>query len=72
MSQVQPGTTVVLKATRESSADFIRYLNKKDIRLGIEIKVLELEPFDSSLTVSYEKHDAEVLSDTVCSKLLVE
>ena len=72
LSQVDPGTPVVLKALRDSSTEFLMFLNKKQLRLGIEIKVTHLESFDKSMTVSYEKQSDVVLSQAVCNKLLVE
>ncbi|MBO6517881.1 MAG: metal-dependent transcriptional regulator [Bacteroidia bacterium] len=71
LSQIEPGNTVVLKALRESSTDFLMYLNKKEINLGLEITVLHLEPFDKTMSVSYGEHTDVVLSQAVCNKLLV-
>jgi DtxR family Mn-dependent transcriptional regulator len=72
LSQVKPGTTVVVKALRDSSTDFLIYLNKKQIRLGLEMEVMQLESFDKSMTVSYGKQTEVVLSEAVCNELLVQ
>jgi len=40
--------------------------------LGLRIKVKSMEPFDGSMTISYDKHAQEVLSRIVCERLLVE
>lgn len=72
LSQMNAGTKVVLKALRESSTEFIKYLNKKEIKLGLKIAIHQLEAFDKSMTVSYGTHSNVVLSYSVCNKLLVE
>ena len=72
LSQVGPGNEVVLRALRESSTDFINYLNNKEIKLGITISIRQVESFDKSMMVSYNNHEDVVLSHTVCNGLLVE
>jgi len=42
------------------------------MKLGLEIRVLSIEPFDKSMTLSYEGHKREAVSHTVSEKLLVE
>ncbi|MBO0593940.1 metal-dependent transcriptional regulator [Cellulophaga sp. E16_2] len=66
------GSKVVLKALRDSSSDFLLFLNKKEIQLGIEIVIKQIEDFDKSLTVSYGNIFTEVLSHSISKKLLVE
>ncbi len=71
LAKVQAGKKVVLKALRDSSAEFIKYLNRKEIKLGAVLKVDQIEPFDNSRIVSYKKHSKELLSYAVCNQLLV-
>ncbi|MBD81284.1 MAG: iron (metal) dependent repressor, dtxr family protein [Crocinitomicaceae bacterium] len=71
-SQVSEGSTVVVKALRESSMDFLIFLNKKAIQLGTEMKVEQVESFDGSYTVSFGDFTNVVLGKTVCDRLLVE
>jgi DtxR family Mn-dependent transcriptional regulator len=71
LSDCQAGETVRLMALANSSQSFMRFLNKKDLALGLDLKILEKEDFDGSLTVSYYSHAAEHLSKEVCDKLLV-
>ncbi len=70
--EVPPGETVKLCAVMNSSDDFLRFLNGKGLQLGTKIKVMALESFDQSMTVSYGGHQNEMLSRLVCEKLLVE
>ncbi|MDZ7935367.1 MAG: metal-dependent transcriptional regulator [Emticicia sp.] len=71
LADFKEGSTVVLKALRDSSTEFIQYLNKKEIRLGTEIVINQIEPFDKSLIVSYEKFSLQTLSLSVSKRLLV-
>jgi DtxR family Mn-dependent transcriptional regulator len=72
LSSVAPGTKVVFRALKDSSVDFLLYLNKKDLQLGAEITVESVESFDKSVVVTYSNHSSQVLTDRVASRLLVE
>lgn len=72
LSQIPVNTSVVVKALRDSSTDFLLYLNNKSIKLGTTITIDEIESFDGSLTVSYLKHAKIVLSTSICDRILVE
>lgn len=72
MAQMDVGKKVVLRALRESSSEFLKFLNKKNITLNTEIKILQKESFDKSMVVSYGKLNEVLLSQTVCNQMLVE
>ena len=72
LSNVAPGTKVVFRALKDSSVDFLLYLNKKKLQLGAEITVESVESFDKSVVVTYANHSFQVLTDRVASRLLVE
>ena len=72
LSQMPVNTSVVVKALRDSSTDFLLYLNNKSIKLGTTITIDEIESFDGSLTVSYLEHAKIVLSTSICDRILVE
>ena len=55
-----------------SSDDFLRFLNSKELKLGTKITVLEVEDFDGSMLVSYDKRRKESFSRTVAERLLIE
>ena len=65
------GDLVKLAAVLHSGDDFLRYLNSRDLKLGIKLKILSVEPFDKSMVVSYGKRNQEVLSAVVCERVLV-
>ncbi|BAV05201.1 Mn-dependent transcriptional regulator MntR [Filimonas lacunae] len=72
LSNCKVGDTITLAAVIESSTEFLTYLNGRELRLGIKIKIKAIEPFDGSMTVSYGKNTSVVLSSTVTERLLGE
>lgn len=72
LSDFSKGNVVRLCSLAKSTNDFLVYLNKKKIKLGIEIIIESVEPFDGSHTVSYPGHQSVMLSSEVCERLLVE
>lgn len=72
LSDLKAGTEARLCGIVNSSDDFLRFLNSRELRLGTKLIINEVEPFDGSMTVSYEKRKREILSVKVCEKLLVE
>lgn len=72
LSDCKSGDTVTLCAVVNTSADFLKFLNSRELRLGLKIKIKSVEPFDGSMTASYGKRQLETLSHTVCERLLVE
>jgi DtxR family Mn-dependent transcriptional regulator len=55
-----------------TSSEFLKFLNTREMRLGLKIKIKSIEPFDRSIVVSYGKRTAEVLSNVASERLLVE
>ena len=72
LNECKPGKEVKLAAVLNSSAEFLKYLNSRDLKLGSKLKIKSVEAFDGSMTVNIEKKPAEMLSHTVCSMLMVE
>ena len=50
LSQISSQSTVIVKALRDSSTDFLLFLNNKSIQLTTKITVTHIEPFDGSFT----------------------
>lgn len=69
LSNQKIGETIVFSAVNDSSEEFLQFLNKRDLRLGVKIKIIGIEPYDGSLTISYN-NKKEVLSKIVCDKIL--
>ncbi len=72
LSDCLPGDSLKLAAVLQTSSDFLKFLNARELRLGTKLKIKFIEPFDQSMTVSYHNHPGEVLSRLVCDRLLVE
>lgn len=72
LSDCQAGEVVILAAVINTSSDFLKFLNTREMKLGLKIKIKEIEPFDKSIVVSYGKRKAEVLSNVASARLLVE
>ncbi len=72
LSECQEGETVKVAAVINSSDDFLKLLNSREIHLELKITIKSIEPFDQSMVVSYVNHPAETLSQMVCERLLVD
>jgi DtxR family transcriptional regulator, Mn-dependent transcriptional regulator len=72
LSSCKAGDTVKLAAVIHTTDDFLKFLNIRELQLGLKIKIKAIEKFDGSMVVSYNKRTAEMLSHTVCERLLVE
>ena len=71
-AEVELGKKVILKGLRNSSAELLQYLNKKQLTLGTEMTILDIEPFDKSMLVSYSKNQRLQLSHSITPHLLIE
>ena len=72
LSSCKAGDTVKLAAVIHTTDDFLKFLNIRELHLGLKIKIKAIEKFDGSMVVSYNKRTGEMLSYTVCERLLVE
>lgn len=66
LSQVEDKTSCICVGVKDTSPEFLQYLDKNGIALGIRIVVVSQEPFDSSMTVKL--NDKQVM----ISKLVAE
>ena len=71
LSKCQENEIVELASVTTSSEEFLSFLNKRNLSLGTEIKVLQREDFDQSMKVFYNDQE-ENFSKTVCDRLLVK
>ena len=72
LSDMEAGNKVILKALKDSSSEFLIYLNKNNLSLGTEIEIIEKEEFDGSMVLKYASQKAIGLSSKICERLLVE
>lgn len=71
LSECEKHQKVVFTSVTISDDDFLTYLNIKNLELGKEIEILEIEIFDKSMTVKIDQTPT-VLSKIVCDKILVK
>lgn len=72
LSECSKGDTVKISAVINTTDEFLKFLNSREIYLGLKIKINFIEEFDHSMVVSYDKHLSETFSHLVCERLLVE
>lgn len=71
LSECRPGENAIVMGVKDSSASFLRYLDKNKIALGSKIKLLYKEDFDQSVMV--ETSEGEIsLSKKTTSNLFVK
>lgn len=63
ITDMKIGSAGVFVGVRDSSASFLRYLNKKNLALGDKIKVIDIEPFDSSYHIETKTHRLVITSN---------
>lgn len=72
LSECHANDRVKIAAVINTSDEFLKFLNGKDICLGLEMTIQSIEQFDNTMVVSYSNHISETLSNTACERLLVE
>lgn len=72
LSQCKAGEKVKIMALSKSSDEFLKYLNSRELNLGIILDIKSKESYDNSMVVSYTDHPAETLNHIVSEHLLVE
>ena len=71
VSEIEIGKTITCVGVKDTSVDFLQYLNKQNISLGTKMKVLEKEPFDGTLKIEIN-NIVLVISDKIANNLYVK
>jgi DtxR family Mn-dependent transcriptional regulator len=71
VSEIEVGKTITCVGVKDTSVDFLQYLNKQNISLGTKMKVLEKEPFDGTLKIEVNSN-VLVISDKIANNLYVK
>ncbi|MEM9143962.1 MAG: metal-dependent transcriptional regulator [Bacteroidota bacterium] len=71
LKEVPVGTEGVCVGVRDSTAPFLRFLDKNNIALGDTITVLEKEEFDGSLHIRIKERDIHI-SDLIAANLFLK
>ncbi|WP_229359467.1 metal-dependent transcriptional regulator [Flectobacillus major] len=72
LAEIRQGELVLMMGVSEHSSAFLQYLAKCGVNLGSEIKVLEINDFDKSLSVQIAQNIPQFLSHEVAKNLLVK
>lgn len=71
LAEVQENENCICVGVKDTSPEFLEFLDRKSISLGTELKVLAIENFDSSLKVQIAD-EISTLSGEVSTKLYVK
>lgn len=71
LAELAKGQTGICVGVKDSSADFLQYLDKNKISLGKEIEVLDKENFDESMLIKIGKEPLRI-SHVISSNLYIK
>lgn len=71
LSQAPLGVILQVVAVKETSAAFLKYLNKIALNIHTQIEILELLEYDQSLEICIEKQKSVILSKEVAESIFV-
>ena len=71
LSDLKINETAVCIGVKDSSSEFLQYLDKQKIALGSKIKILEKEPFDKSMTIEINERKI-LISSKIAINLFVK
>lgn len=72
LADIKQGSSVRICALKDSSQEFLHYLNRHAIKLGTVVEILRIEAFDNSVKVSIHEGATLTLTEAVSQRLLVE
>lgn len=70
LSEIEIGVACVCVGVKDSSSEFLQYLDKQRIALGSDMKILDIEPFDQSYTLQLDQRELTV-TKKIASNLYV-
>lgn len=72
LSEYREGDKIAIRALKDSSTEFLQFLNKRGLLLGTEVSINHIESFDKSMTVSYGIYEERTISISISNRLFVE
>lgn len=72
LSDCRPGDRLLVRGVKDSSREFLQYLEKLGIGLGTRIEVTDREKFDGSVQARLGEEERQMLSQQVCNNLFVK
>ncbi len=71
LSEVSENKTGICVGVKDSSSEFLKYLDKQEIALGSRIEIIEKETFDSSLKIKVKSKEL-IISNKIAGNLFVK
>ena len=71
LSSLEENQKSRLLGVKDSSDEFLRYLDKRNIKIGDAIKVLNIEPYDNSIKIEINNREF-IVSEHVAEKLYLK
>ena len=71
LSEVEVGIACVCVGVKDSSSEFLQYLDKQKIALGSDIEILDIEPFDQSYTLKIDQRELTI-TKKIASNLYIK
>ena len=71
LSELEKGETGICVGVKDSSVEFLQFLDKNKISLGKEIKVLEKEDFDQSMLIKMNENELRI-SNQISTNLFIK
>jgi DtxR family Mn-dependent transcriptional regulator len=71
LSELSENQTVICIGVKDSSSEFLKYLNKQEIALGSKIEIIEKETFDLSLIIKVDAKELTI-SNKIAGNLFVK
>ena len=71
LSELSENQTGICVGVKDSSSEFLKYLDKQEIALGSRIEIIEKETFDSSLKIKVDEKELTI-SNKIAGNLFVK
>jgi DtxR family Mn-dependent transcriptional regulator len=71
LSDLAVNQTAICVGVKDSSADFLKYLDKQEIALGSKIEIISKETFDLSTKIKVDSRELNI-SNKIASNLFVK
>jgi DtxR family Mn-dependent transcriptional regulator len=71
LSDLKKGESGIFVGVKDSSAAFLQFLDKRNIALGSEIKIIDKEPFDQSVLIKINEQELRV-SNLISGNLYIK
>lgn len=72
LSEIGAGKSCTVAAVKDTSTDFLQYLQHLSVNIGTKIKVFEFIPFDGSLQVQIGRNPRTMVSKRLAESLVVD